>query len=368
MTSTNRIGSPRPAKVIDLIETDSNKTSSVAKRSFSEAFPRSQVIPRIGNHLDIQFLHGTEDHVGAYTECIDDAESDIIIASWNLNFIPQEIFTSLMNAKERGVGISFIVESIKREETLQYFEDDDSDYSFRCFETNSHAKFLLVDSQALILGSYNALGDAKEESLDASILIQGTKEQLWPFYMSIYETYLESDKELAQEVFGSIASISRARHARERPLLQRSLKDGSQIFLLRTIKEHEDFFKEAAPHNGHITIYSPFSTKDNSLKRLKTLDQIIPAATKVSLKVLPQFKNGLTRQLNQVPGLQIRATVEPADSHQKVAVFGTSTLCIGSFNWLSAAQDSTDFYSNVEFSIVLLGPQAQAIIEEFYTS
>lgn len=350
----------------------SQVTPSDSKRLFSEAFPSATPHPHTkAKELHIDFVHGTEAHIDAYAECIDEAETAIIIASWNLNRIPREIFSSLMAAKRRGIAISFIVESVNREETLAYFEDvddedDDSDYSFCVVETNSHAKFLLVDSKKLILGSYNALGDAREESLDTSVLIEGTENQLWPFYMSIYETYISTIEEVANDIFGAIAACSRASYSRERTLLQRALQDGTHLFLLRTLKEHEEFFKQATPHNGHVTIYSPFSTNDHTLNRLKTLNAILPLTTQVSLKVLPKYERGLLRHLDQVPQLKNRATVESAEFHQKVMVLGTSTICVGSLNWLSAAQSTHNPFHNVEFSIVLQGPKASAIIKQYY--
>jgi hypothetical protein len=319
--------------------------------------------------MQVSFLQGSDAHIEAYAKLIDEAESHIIIASWNVNFITKDIFSSLLDAKRRGVHVGFIVNSIKREETLNYFyddeEDEDNDSTFTLFETKSHAKFLFVDSKSLILGSFNALGESFEESDDASFMIKGTINQLWPFYMSIYETYT-SINEYPGGIFDGIALISKARNPGERRLLQRSFDDGSQIFLLRTLKEHEDFFKLATPNNGSVTIYSPFSTKDNTLKRLKTLESLLVSGTEVHLKVLQKYENGLTRLLNQVPGLRNHTQVHVATSHQKIVILGDHTICAGSLNWLSAAQDLKDPYGNVELSVVLQGSKAENIIKKYY--
>lgn len=327
---------------------------------------------KVKDELQVEFVYGPDDHIETYAACIDKAEYSIIIASWNLNFIPRRIFTSLMQAKKRGVPISFVVESVIRKETLKHFEvdkkkkdDDSTDYSFSIVETKSHAKFLSVqnqENQILILGSYNALGDAYESSEDASVILKGTTNQVWPYFMSLYESYMELDREKATEIFGGIAAISQFKNPGIRPLLQRTFSDSSKIFLLRNIQEHEDFFKQATPYNGDITIYSPFSTKDNTLNRLKTLEKILPVHLKVYLKILPEFKNGLFNLLDKVPNLKNRVTVQTTHSHQKIVVLGTEMICIGSLNWLSAAQDS--IFSNVEFSVVLQGPQASKIIQQ----
>lgn len=317
--------------------------------------------------MRVSFLHGTDDHIHAYSHCIDKAEEEIIIASWNVHFIPESIFSSLMGAKKRGVPISFIVNSVKRKATLDYFSDDEEDEStFALFETKSHAKFLFVDKKYLILGSFNALGEPFEENKDSSFKLKGSISQLWPFYMSIYETYTSLGEELGN-VFDGIAMISRARYARERNLLQIKFKDNSRILLLRNSKEHEDFFKGATPYSGKITIYSPFSTKDNTLKRLQTLESILPPKTEVCLKVLEKFETSLTRLLSSVPNLKSHARIEVAASHQKVVVVGNDTICVGSLNWLSAAQDEKDPYRNVELSIVLQGPKAEGIIKSRYS-
>ena len=161
--------------------------------------------------------------------------------------------------------------------------------------------------------------------------------------------------------------ISKVRNPGPRELLQRSFADQSKIFLLRTIQEHEDFLKLATPHNGDVSIYSPFSTKDNTYKRLQGLGKLLPSTVKITLKVLPKFQSGLTRLLSLVPELQNRVTIETAHSHQKIVILGNETLCVGSLNWLSAAQDSDAPYSNAELSIVLQGPKAAKIIKKFYT-
>ena len=319
--------------------------------------------------MQVVFVHGTEDHISTYAHCIDAAESHIIIASWNLNFISQRIFSSLMRAKKQEVSISLVVQSVKREETLKHFyddEDSDSEYTFNLFITKSHAKFLLIDSKILVLGSYNALGNSYEESLDSSVMLKGSVQQLWPFYMSIYETYTSISENLGG-IFGGIAMISKVRNPGPRPLLQRSFEDGSRIFLLRTVQEHQDFFRLATPYNGDVSIYSPFCIRDNTLKRLQTLEKILPTSMKISLKVLLQFRNGLTTLLTKVPNLQNRVNVETVPSHQKVITLGAETICIGSLNWLSAAQDNTASYWNAELSVVLQGPKAGNIIKKFYS-
>ena len=342
------------SQIIDLTKPSTNTTMQLAKKDKKD--------------MQISFLQGEDDHIHTYAKCIDEAKSQIIIASWNLNFIPKKIFSSLIKAKRRKVPIGLIVQSIKREGVLDCFygdEDSPSGYYFECSETKSHAKFLFVDSKILVLGSYNALGDSYEESLDASIMLKGTEAQLWPFYMSIFETYTSIEEDLSN-VFGSNAKMSKFSHTRPRRLLRREFEDGSQIFLLRTIQEHEDFFRLATPYNGDVSIYSPFSTKDNTFKRLQALERILPTTVKVYLKVLPKFRNGLTRLLSKVPNLQNRVSVETANSHQKVVILGSETICVGSLNWLSAAQDQS-FYSNAELSIVLQGPKANNIIKQFYS-
>lgn len=349
------------------------KQNAPLKRVIDLTYPSyiEPILPvkKAKKEMQTAFVHGTENHINTYARCIDEAESHIIIASWNLKFIPQEIFSSLMNAKRRGVSISLVVKSVERKETLSYFYNDnsDSEYIFDLFETKSHAKFLFVDSKTLVLGSYNALGNSHEESLDSSILLKGSREQLWPFYMSFYETYISIGEDL-RSIFGGIAMISKVRNPGPRSLLQRFFEDGSKIFLLRTVQEHQDFFKLATPYNGDISIYSPFSIRDNTLKRLQTLEEILPTSMKISLKVLPKFRNGLINLLARVPNLQNRVSVETASSHQKVIVLGTETICIGSLNWLSAAQNNQNSYWNAELSIVLQGRKASNIIKEFYSA
>lgn len=343
-------------RVPDEIEEEGEKRAKKATESSKKS----------AGEMGVSFIHGTQAHIETYVRVIDKAEGHVIIASWNLNFIPKEIFSSLMRAKNRGVSISFVVQSVKRQDSLKYFrENDQDDYSFTLFETKSHAKFLFVDSINLVLGSYNALGDPCEESLDASLCIKGSIKQLWPFYMSIYETYTDIGEDLGS-IFDGLAMISKVRHPGPRPLLQRSFDDQSKIFLLRTIKEHEDFIKLATPSNGDVSIYSPFSTKDNTFKRLLSLHKFLPIHAKIHLKVLPKFQNGLTRLVSEINDLQNRVTIETVASHQKIVILGNETLCIGSLNWLSAAQDDKASYSNVELSVVLQGPKAAKIIKGFY--
>ncbi|HQS84209.1 MAG TPA: phospholipase D-like domain-containing protein [Alphaproteobacteria bacterium] len=113
----------------------------------------------------VSFLRGDENHIAAYVELINSAKSQIIIASWKLQYISENIFQSLRQAKRKGVYISFIVNSVLRRETLDFFSDDDDseDPSFAIAETQSHAKFLFVDSEKLIIGSFNALTSVRRK-------------------------------------------------------------------------------------------------------------------------------------------------------------------------------------------------------------
>lgn len=350
----------RPFKeVIDLTEKSSSEIAKETKKMRTD--------------FEVDFLYGKESHIQAYVQCIDSAEEQIIIASWNLNYIQKEIFSSLMRAKRRGVSISIVVQDVKRQQTVDYFDKvedlkDSVDYCFTLHTTKSHAKFLMIDSKNLILGSFNALGDSFEENIDASLKIKGTVQQLWPSYMAIYDTYLALGEDHSQ-IFDAIAAISRSRYGQPRQLLQQNFDQfESKMTLLRTIKEHEDFLRLAVPYNGDVSIFSPFSTKDNTLKRLQALERLVPSAAKVSLKVLPKFKEGLLSLLPHVPSLEKRVSVESVMSHQKVMILGEETICIGSLNWLSAAQDPKEPYSNVELSIVLQGLKAKGIIQQYYSS
>ncbi|EKE09072.1 MAG: hypothetical protein ACD_16C00214G0002 [uncultured bacterium] len=319
----------------------------------------------------ITFLRGTDDHIRVFADLINSARERIILASWKLGFIPEDIFQALMKAKRNGVSLSFIVNSIQRKETLEPFtdeyDDDFEDSSFVIAETRSHAKFLFVDSQKLVLGSFNALGDSPEESEDASFLIEGSIQQMWPYFMRIRDIYTELDEEeTVDSIFGCIAAISSVRYGnRNRFHLQRTLSCGTRIHLLKTVHDHEEFFRLATPSNGHITIYSPFSFRDNTLTRLEFLQKRVPSGVKVTLKVLPEFQPDLTKLLERFPSLKSHTHVESTNSHQKVIILGDETLCIGSLNWLSAAQSAASDYSNLELSLVLQGPKAAEIIREF---
>ena len=194
----------------------------------------------------ITFLRGTDDHIRVFADLINSARERIILASWKLGFIPEDIFQALMKAKRNGVSLSFIVNSIQRKETLEPFtdeyDDDFEDSSFVIAETRSHAKFLFVDSQKLVLGSFNALGDSPEESEDASFLIEGSIQQMWPYFMRIRDIYTELDEEeTVDSIFGCIAAISSVRYGnRNRFHLQRTLSCGTRIHLLKTVHFFRD--------------------------------------------------------------------------------------------------------------------------------
>ncbi len=347
------------------IKTSKKRTSSLHKKSHSSSTkPITETV---------KFIKGTDQHLDMYTQLIEKAENDIVIASWKLNFIPPALFRSLMKAKRNGVYISFIVNEIVRPETLDYFYDSDDDLSseegnpqFSVYLTRSHAKFIVVDKKQLLLGSFNALsGDADENTEDSSLLIRGTINQTWPYYMRIRDTYNDLD-EKASDAFGGIAAISSYKYGK-RPQLDRTLRNGTRIHLLKTLKDHNDFFEQAIPNNGAVTLYSPFSTRDNTLHRLKQLEQYVPAETPVILKVLPRYESGLKRLLGLVPGLKQHSQVDTADSHQKILVIGSEIICIGSFNWLSATYKHGTSYENLELSIVLQGPTAANIISRYYS-
>lgn len=341
----------------------------VLKQARTSSQPHPGVVVSGPKTEKVHFLQGTDEHLYTYARLINSAESHIILASWKLSFIPEQIFQSLMEAKRRGVYISFIVNETVRPATLEYFEDDeeDEDMRFTIAETSSHAKFLCIDAKELVIGSFNALDStADDETEDASLHISGSVRQVWPYYMRIRDTYTELDEQEVCGIFGGTAAISHARYG-PREHLHRTLHCCTQIHLLKTVKDHEEFFRLAVPHNGAVTLYSPFSTRDNTLHRLRQLAAIVPSDTPVTLKVLPKFESGLRRLLDGVPALKSHTHVATEESHQKILVLGDEAICIGSLNWLSAAYREDATYGNLELSIVLQGPVAADIIRRYYT-
>ncbi|HQS85082.1 MAG TPA: hypothetical protein PLY23_09375 [Alphaproteobacteria bacterium] len=189
---------------------------------------------------------------------------------------------------------------------------------------------------------------------------------MWPYFMRIRDVYTELDEEeKINGIFGGIAALSSAKYGK-RNHLSRTLSCSTQIYLLKTVRDHEEFFRWALPVNGHIAIYSPFSTHDNTLARLRFLERMVPYETRVSLKVLPKFHAGLTRLLERTPGLKRHVQIESICSHQKAIILGEETICVGSLNWLSGAQSADNSYRNLELSVVLQGPKARQIIKGFY--
>ncbi len=339
---------------------EEKKQAETTRILAKQVLPTEKKTPAAQAYVNVEFLQGVDDHLSTYSSCIDAAEDQVVIASWALQYIPEEIFTSLLNAKRRGVYIAFIVQSIKNESVLNYFPDEDK---FYLMETKSHAKFLSVDSTTLVLGSFNALQSSDEETEDVSVLFSGTIKQMWPFYMSIYESYTFMVEE-APAVFGSNASISRYKNlGKNRWLLQRQIGPESRVILLRTLEEHEDFFEKGLASNGDVTICSPFSAKNNALNRLKALDRIVLQPNKIALRVLPHFEQKLAHILDQVPALKSRTRISVSPSHQKVIILGLESICIGSLNWLSAVQDSSHPCSYVELSVLIQGPKAADMIK-----
>lgn len=108
------------------------------------------------------------------------------------------------------------------------------------------------------------------------------------------------------------------------------------------------------------------SQNEENLKRLKKLETLLTGETAIHLKVLPQYESRLNKLLAEVPTLKGRTQVHVATSHQRIVILGDHTICAGSLNWLSAAQDAKDPYGNIELSVVLQGSRAENIIKSYF--
>jgi len=76
---------PYPTLTHQPEETTQSSRESLKRPQLSASAPS----PIKKRQIEMQsiFVHGIDDHIDTYANCIDEAESHIIIASWNLNFI-----------------------------------------------------------------------------------------------------------------------------------------------------------------------------------------------------------------------------------------------------------------------------------------
>jgi phosphatidylserine/phosphatidylglycerophosphate/cardiolipin synthase-like enzyme len=302
--------------------------------------------------MEISFLHGLENHIREYERLISNAKNQIIIASWTICYIPPTIYKRLAEAKERGIRISFIVGNDKSGKGNQFYT----------FETVTHSKFLIVDFETLIVGSFNAL--CESDGLDSSIKISGNVKELWPFVMSIYETYTTiSDINEIRRVFGDSVHTSRSKQNHPRKFFTMKKLDEDLIILLRNKKEHDMFF-EVISSEKSIIIFSPFFTKSAAKQRIKILNKNLPTNGQVVFNVRKNDMNILNNMLSRFPKTN-SFNVRNCESHQKIIIVNDDLICVGSLNWLSMPQNLKDDDSNVEFSIVIHGLKAKEIIKNF---
>lgn len=351
-------------------------TVSIAPRALPlQASRSSHTVPQHSDY-EIRFIRGRENHISQMLHLIEGAEEEILIACWKLKFMPPELLSALMTAKRRGVLLSFFVNEVENETAADYFEENseeasDSDEESQpgtTFKTKTHAKFFFVDQRKAMFGSFNAFDSSEGiEDSNSSFLIQGTIRQMWPFYMGLYHSY-KAIGDRSEEGFCTIAGISTLSGFSRNGPYNRNLSDGSKIWFLTTLEEHNQFFNLAVrTAQQHVRIYSPFIYEENATKRLETLHANLPPNTRLFLYTLPKNEAKLRRILDKSGALKARTMIRVGNFHDKLVIIDQHTMCVSSLNALSAALEETSLHKNVETSVVLQGPRARSlIVQHFY--
>ncbi|OFW74532.1 MAG: hypothetical protein A2W46_00940 [Alphaproteobacteria bacterium RIFCSPHIGHO2_12_42_13] len=321
----------------------------------------------------IKFIAGRRQHIKEITRLVDNAEYEILIACWKLQHIPRSLLSSLMKAKNKGIKLNFFVSEVENETAANYFEEtqdetDDSEdeiNSFTTYVTKTHAKFVLVDNKKGIFGSFNAFDSRRNDDSDSSFKISGTINQMWPFSIGLYHAY-KSIGDGCEKGFGGIVAISAEKNQKKLGPVCRTIRDGSRLWFLTNLQEHEDFFRKVCvPHGDYkqVHIFSPFIYEDNARSRLKELNDKLPKSTKLYLHTRPEFKEKLESIVNASDSLREKTTIRVGDFHDKLMIIDRETLCVGSLNWMSFTRVPESSHNNIEVSIVLQGPLAQSTIE-----
>ena len=328
--------------IIDLTEKEFPKKIPINKYSDSQC--------------DVEYIRGLDEHLDLLEDLIHSARVKLEVFSKTLNFLPDNIFNALKDARRRNVNIILTVQDVKSEvayNSLEYIGVQINE------DRKTHTKFVFVDDKVSVIGSFNFLdyNQDKEEYFgicDCSLKISDLDNSGFAKQIrgKIYQNMIliESNKDL--------------------PIyLLRKQLGNSSITLLPNSFQHEDFLKymlRAA--KKRVTIYSPFITSRNAEKRLKLIADEIHQGVKLVLHINPQNRKLLEWILTKTPKLKHMTEIKESIFHRKTLFVDPNMddayLCEGSFNWLSATQDKGSEYYKQETSVVLSGPIARDFIRE----
>lgn len=154
-----------------------------------------------------------------------------------------------------------------------------------------------------------------------------------------------------------------------------NLSEGQSITkVLTTLEQHRAVLKEALENaTERVIIVSPYIS-EYALSADK-LEEIIQKCTVKHIDITIYTDSKLDRQFNSMAlkpnaskGRQTLRTIEVNfrildKIHAKILIKDQDLIVIGSFNWLSAVRDSANQFSNHEQSIVVMGDEANNLIE-----
>jgi phospholipase D-like protein len=255
-----------------------------------------------------------------------------------------------------------------------YFEEYGIDYA----EFDLHIKAIVIDHNAMILGSFNWLTDSTyPESYNRSLMVQGN-------LYDLIENFWDITKYHRNKSFPYLANKKASRRLRrsfgyyEPFSIETQSGDLTYLSLVEHHRHELLYAFKTAQHS--IVILSPFIAY-NSVESYKSdfVRELLNNAEERNLKVcfvvnptIIRDPNVARYRINQFNKLVSKysniALLEDSSFHAKSIFVDDNYVLEGSFNWLSAVrrEDYKDYKQ--EGSFVYEGEGAKGIVSNFYQS
>lgn len=326
--------------------------------------------------LNADRLSTTDEHTQFLLDSLVQAEKHVMVSSFNLDpdwLKRAGIESAILQAAKRGVKIYIYFKYLSGGSEKQLWRLEQACYRFA--GNDNHAKCVIRDNEVVAVGSHDWLAKPYTNSHNATWVLTGSlsrdiSDEIWRG-IRLYQSFACDNEGGIHNFMSEEDSLS---------LAKAKISNGQSVFMMGTPEAHDQFFTDQVVGKAttQISICSPFIRFDRVKNVLS--EQLIRDLQRkrvcMSLMTLPNPCNRTEHEKEPIFSYlgyldrryaNFTFTVVP-NLHAKTICVDDTLLCEGSFNWLSAVDETFHDANNNEMSIGLKGFPALKGIQNFRQS
>lgn len=357
---------------------DTKRSKTVLASSPSSLFsansPRNSPYSEIKNERLIQRLSTPAEHIALLKQALAKAKKSLLITSYDIRhqaLVHINFYTELEQTLSKGVKVYIYFNDSKGADeealrTLSRFPN------VKCEEAFTHSKFLCVDRQWVSIGSFNWLSSIREKSVNAQTegSLVSHHGQLNKDLLQDIWSHLRFYRNIQFENYKAVCAFERREESQTTATYD--LDSHSALEYIPSLDQHCGFLQEMLEQaKRKVVICSPFLSMRQFLADIdKTLLRTFTHRG-VSLFIITSSQNfdypQLDRYLKSINSDFIHL-IDHRNFHLKTLIIDDEIISEGSFNWLSAVRDEESEFHNHEATLLVRGPAAGELIQQFYDS